>query len=477
MWKIYFFGAGKKGKYWLRCLKEFGVAPVGFIDNNQLLWGSNYEQVPVYAPDRLKIQLFDYVAITCNDGENIYRQLLEMGIEDVKILFGYHRLRNYLFYFATKNFITKEAIMPRGKKCSNQKILFDLQNGMVLGGVEAWSYELAVQLKRQGFEGVYFTTDSTQAVIENRTYPAHIFRYQKCKGERDIIELGVQAIAENLPCTVICNFPQYIFWSTCIAKAMYPEQVRIIAVQHNDDQMYYEAYGLWQEYIDKCLVISSHIESKQTFRGMNRDKMIRIGWQVPCSRVLERTWSKDKFPLQIGYAGRVTVTQKRADLLLEIAIKLRKSNIQFCLNVAGMGNYSETLHHNIKKEGLCDCIKIAGYIERKEISDFWKNQDIMISCSEWEGHSISQVEAMASGAVPVITDVSGARDDVIDGYNGFVVSVGDTDSLVEKICFLYQNRDELEHMGKLAHDTICKRQENNNQAVFWDGLLREVWKL
>ena len=74
------------------------------------------------------------------------------------------------------------------------------------------------------------------------------------------------------------------------------------------------------------------------------------------------------------------------------------------------------------------------------------------------------------------SDVSGARDDVTDGYNGFVVSVGDTDSLVEKICFLNQNRGDLEHMGKLAHDTICKRQENNNQSVFWNRLLKKVWE-
>ena len=100
----------------------------------------------------------------------------------------------------------------------------------------------------------------------------------------------------------------------------------------------------------------------------------------------------------------------------------------------------------------------------------------MISCSEREGHSISQSEAMAAGAVPVITDVSGARDDVTDGYNGFVVPVGDVDALADRICYLYYNRDELVRMGKCAHDTIYERQKNLNQTEFWNKLLKEVWE-
>ena len=57
MWKIYLFGAGKKGKYWLRCLKSFGVLPEGFIDNNQALQGSTCDGVMIYAPERLKKQV------------------------------------------------------------------------------------------------------------------------------------------------------------------------------------------------------------------------------------------------------------------------------------------------------------------------------------------------------------------------------------------------------------------------------------
>ena len=92
MWKIYFFGAGRKGKYLLNCLKKFGVMPEGFIDNNCSLQGSSYEGIPIFAPDRLNTLAFDYVAITCADEETIRLQLLDMGIAEEKIICGYHKL-------------------------------------------------------------------------------------------------------------------------------------------------------------------------------------------------------------------------------------------------------------------------------------------------------------------------------------------------------------------------------------------------
>lgn len=41
---------------------------------------------------------------------------------------------------------------------------------------------------------------------------------------------------------------------------------------------------------------------------------------------------------------------------------------------------------------------------------FWKGQDVFVNVSEYEGTSLSMLEAMGYGCVPVVTDVSGARE-------------------------------------------------------------------
>ncbi len=474
--KILFFGAGKQGQKCLKIFKEYGIVPDGILDNNKDLNGKMCSDIKIYSPKILLYVNVQSIFITCNNASEIYSQLLNLGVEKKKIVTGYHDILNHLIYYAMQNADTgyvKEELLDR---LTQRKIIFDLQNGMVLGGVESWSYELAKDFRKSGYKGMYLTTDDMLSNIMDYTYPVCTLMNHDCGNEKERITVCVQKIIENLPCTIICNFARQIFWAACIVRRLYPDRVRIIAVQHSDEELFYQSYSLWQEYIDKCMVISSRIEDKLLSLGMEKQKICYLKWKVSYEETLIRTWSKETMGLQIGYAGRVTTIAKRIDLLLILAMKLKTKNIPFQINIAGTGDYSETLQKKIYDENIQNQMMLLGYINRKEIPDFWKKQDIMISCSEWEGHSISQSEAMAAGAVPVITDVSGARDDVTDGYNGFVVPVGDVDALADRICYLYHNRDELVRMGKCAHNTIYERQRNLDQTEFWNKLLKEVWK-
>lgn len=474
--KILFFGAGKIGKYWLRQLRDFGVVPEGIFDNNSDLWGTVWDNVPIYNPNIIKEFSFDYIFITCGKSDEIAFQLLELDISENKLVAGSHNILNHLLYYTIESMNDIDETKSPNTEPNRRKLLFDLYNGMVLGGVESWSYGLAKALSKQGYEGRYLTTDAAGPLVMDETYSSCMLKYSEIEKERDKIEACIKEIGKNLPCTIICNFPQHIFWAACVAKHLYPEQVRIIAVQHSDDLPYYDAYTLWQKYIDRSMVISSRIEEKLLSFGMEKNKIGYLEWQVPCKEIISRTWSKKGARLQIGYAGRVTERPKRLDLFFVLAQILKRKKVDFQITIAGAGDYGETLQERIKEENFQDYMAFIGRIERENIPDFWQKQDIMISCSEWEGHSISQAEAMAEGAVPVITDVSGARDDVTDGYNGFVVAIGDIETMAEKISYLYCNPEELETMGIRAHDTIYNRQKDMDQTVFWEKLLEEVWQ-
>ena len=472
--EVLFFGAGKKGQYWVKLCKEIGIVPKGILDNAMEMKGKSCEGIMIHHPDELEMLSFTHICITCNRQEEIYRQLTALGVERNKIVAGDHDLLNLLFHYAVSEPTWFwEEVKPENLP-DERRILFDLHNGMVLGGVEAWVYGLAGDLKTRGHKGLYLTTDAAGTGVMDVTFPAKILNYKEVRDEKERIRQWVKEIIKNLPCIVICNFPWNIFWSACIAKSLFPDLVRIVAGQHNDDQSYYRAYSLWQEYIDKCLVISSQMEKKLLLLGMDKKKTCRLEWEIECKEKLERTWNGEGACLQIGYAGRITMRQKRADLFPVLAMKLREKGVCFCMNIAGAGDYSDTLLEQIKKEKLQECVMPLGYIDRKDVPFFWSRQDIMVSCSEWEGHSISQTEAMAGGAVPVLTNVSGVEDDVTDGYNGYIVEPGDVDGLVEKICLLYHDRKMLAAMGKNAHDTIYQRQIHIDQTGFWERLLKEI---
>lgn len=474
--KIVFFGAGRIGRYWLEQSRCLGVAPEGIFDNNEALWETMCDDIMIHNPEIIKNVCCDYIFITCNRGNEILQQLLNLGIAENKIVAGHHNILNHLLFCAVRKMSFFDNITCSQNTFLERKIIFDLYNGMVLGGVESWSYALARRLHEIGYCGLYLTTDAAGPAVADGTYPVYMLKYHEAGKEKDKVKMCVEKISEHLPCTIVCNFPQHIFWAACIAKNRYPEQIKIVAVQHSDDQPYYNVYSLWQKYVNQYMVISSRIEQKLLACGVEQDKIGRLEWSIPCKGEIERTWGKGNTCLRIGYAGRVTVVPKRIDLFLSLAENLKRKGLKFQINIAGTGDYSEKLQDKIRKEGFQDCMFCVGYIDRKDIPKFWSRQDIMISCSEYEGHSISQSEAMAEGAVPVITDVSGARDDVTDGYNGYVVAVGDIDALADRIQELYLDRDKLEQMGKCAHNTIYERQKRMDQGAFWDDLIKKVWE-
>ena len=173
-----------------------------------------------------------------------------------------------------------------------------------------------------------------------------------------------------------------------------------------------------------------------------------------------------------GYAGRITIYQKRLDLLLEIAKKLNGIGVDFILEIVGAGDYWNVLNEQIKRENLTEKIKLLKGIEREQIPDFWIKQDVVISCSDYEGRSISIAEAMAAGAVPVITDTSGAEDYVKNGYNGYIVPVGSVDDVVEKIYYLYYKREILKVMGERSHRVILRQNAESDLAALWDRILK-----
>ncbi len=473
---VYFFGAGKKGRYWLECCRALGIRPKGILDNNKALCGSLCQDVTIYHPDILNQLSFEFLFITCNREDEIVKQLLDLGVPKNKIVVHSHYLLNYFLYHS----VLDPAVFMKKEKLKNfssdKKVLIDLRNGMVLGGVESWAYGLAKDLKEKGYQGLYLASDEMEPSVKDETFPARMLRYKELPEERDRIRLCVKEILENGPCTVVCNFAHNIFWSACIARRLSPDSVRVVAVQHCDEGIYYETYGLWKKYIDRYLVISSRMESKVLFYGTEQSKIRHLGWKVACEERLKRLWSADGTCLQIGYAGRVTIKAKRSDLLPVLAVKLRDRGICFRINIAGSGNYSEALCQRIGQEGLEEYIRLLGYVSRSDIPKFWESQDVMISCSEFEGHSISQAEAMAAGAVPVLTNVSGAEDDVTDGYNGYIVDIRDMEAMADRICRLYHDRNMLAWMGRNAHDTIYQRQANMDQGQFWEGLLKEIWQ-
>ena len=462
--KIVLFGAGKIGRSARRFCKELGIDVSCFCDNSEDLCGTLIDGLEVISVERLKsLEGSIDIYITCASGATIYNQLKTEGFGEEQLHFYHWIAEIYIDLLKRVEPYETESKVPIG---TADNVIFELSNGLALGGVETWVLQEVKMLNQDERKArVLYDVDGLAEQELRDEWKIQSNPSQYSLTAEQIFHI-YSILKSQLPCTVICNFATVNFLAAVLVKHFFSDQVELIAVVHNDEDIYYEAYGCAEKYISKCMVISEKIKKRMQNQGMPIEKLQTLNWKIPVDAGLKRYYSKQGEALRLGYAGRITVCQKRLDLIVEVAEKLKRHHIKFKLSIAGTGNYLDEFCRRIQDKNLAEFVFCVGQVNHEKISDFWKEQDIMISCSEWEGHSISQCEAMAQGVVPILTDVSGARDDVDDGTNGFIVPVGAVDEIVNKVCYLNQNRDVLERMGNQAYECILNRnRENQNDFV------------
>lgn len=87
----------------------------------------------------------------------------------------------------------------------------------------------------------------------------------------------------------------------------------------------------------------------------------------------------------------------------------------------------------------------TGY--RKDIPELLSISDVFVLPSHREGLPRSIIEAMAMGKPVIATNIRGCREEIVDGWNGFLVKKEDIGALYEKMSLLAENRELREDLG------------------------------
>jgi len=464
--KRIFWGTGKIGINMLRCWQDYGCSPDFLCNNDSITWGQKLLGVDIISPEQLREINDVEVYITCAAVNDVRNQLLEMGIPADSIIKAdtinsFEVVSHMIDYDYSEEDIDK--IGTREDGC-----YIDLSHGMILGGVERWSYSIAEELAKEGIKGYFLVPDKkVSCAVECETFPAKFLG----TGAADrVLPDGAYFLLQGTLSCVICNFPENIFLAACIAKRKLKNRLKLIAVVHSDDENFYRTYSQFGEEIDYCLSISQKTKKELISHGFPEEKIRDLFWKIPCNTE-KREYLKGGV-INLGYSGRIAIEAKRADLLVKIAYALKQENVKFKFNIVGSGPYESELKQKVEEFGLSDFVKVYGYMEHEKIFDFWKQQDVCVGCSDYEGHSISHSEAMSCGVVPVITNTSGAEDDVLNGVNGYIVDIGDVNAIVGKIKKLSEQKNLLETMGPRNPYIIAERNKKMDFSEFWEELVR-----
>ena len=152
----------------------------------------------------------------------------------------------------------------------------------------------------------------------------------------------------------------------------------------------------------------------------------------------------------LGNLGRM-VFQKNQDFLLDIAVELKKRELNFKILIGGDGGLKKEMILKIKKLKLENDVILLGFINRPK--DFMMSIDAFLLPSRWEGFGYVLAEAMLCEKPVVAFDISSNSQIIESGTNGFLTPFNNVSDFCDKIVYLYQEKDsrakDLGEMGRL----------------------------
>jgi glycosyltransferase involved in cell wall biosynthesis len=175
----------------------------------------------------------------------------------------------------------------------------------------------------------------------------------------------------------------------------------------------------------------------------------------------------------VGMIARLDQQKNPLDFIRAAADVVKKyPKVQFL--IAGDGSLRAECESLIDQLNLRGTFFLLGY--RDDINRIMPILTLTVLSSLWEGLPVVFQEAMSAGKPTVANDVDGARDVIIDGKTGFLVTPHRHEEMAERILYLLNN-DAICHEMGLTAQNYSERFSGEQMVENITSLYRELSKI
>lgn len=185
------------------------------------------------------------------------------------------------------------------------------------------------------------------------------------------------------------------------------------------------------------------------------------------------TFSNRKYPLEkrtidLLYAGRL-VKEKKVTDLIPLLYELKK-HVFFRAYILGNGTESRLLQqslirYDLKKNVIMQpaTLALATLLNKTKI--------VVLLSGDTEGMPLIILEAMASGAIPIVSKFSGADEVILNGINGFIVR--EPNEAIEIVKTLLTKKTLFKNISKAALKTVKEKYTKKNLISYVKTIYEE----
>jgi len=246
---------------------------------------------------------------------------------------------------------------------------------------------------------------------------------------------------------------------------------KVICCEHNN---YYAVGNITKRWFknllyfmvaDKVTLLTERDISNYPFWLRNKFNVLPNPLGVD-GRLYNRTEKKAGNTINLLFVGRLT-QQKGIDRLCHIIGKIKHKNWQ--LDVCGDGELRADLKKFILEKNLLKRVYLHGNVTN--IEDFYKNADLLMMTSYWEGLPMVIAEAMSFGLPVIAFDCpTGPREFIDNKANGILVDDGDIERYFNALNQTMLDHKSLVKMSVNAKETSEKYTMDKIDKL-WEELL------
>ena len=207
------------------------------------------------------------------------------------------------------------------------------------------------------------------------------------------------------------------------------------------------------KYSDKIIFLSNiSLKFAQKYLNVEKEKVEIIPNGVDkCFYEIKRS-KENNSPLKTVVVGDYFRKEKGLDFLIN-SLK----DVQFHIELYVIGTLTNIYEHVNNINLKINCVD---KLDQYEYANFLSDKDLIISSSFYDNFSISVVEGMAAGLVPIVTRETGMSELIQNGINGFIFDYGDSSVVI----------DLLRNLSTYKLKTISENSRKIFIQISWENI-------
>jgi glycosyltransferase involved in cell wall biosynthesis len=185
---------------------------------------------------------------------------------------------------------------------------------------------------------------------------------------------------------------------------------------------------------DAVTSVAEHLTSEILRMGVPPQRVLTFPMSVPTESFSSEGPVPKGWPTApVIFSNRSLYPIYNIDLLVEAAPAILKKIPEARILIAGEGPEKEKIVRRAQDLGVTERVELLGTIPHQQMPNYLRGASVYVSTALSDGASVSLLEAMACGTLPVVADIPANREWIQEGKNGALFAPGDADALAAKV--------------------------------------------